>query len=256
MSAAVEFSVDDQIGHLQLNRPEVLNAMDRPLFSRLEVVLGEALIHARKENNPLLVLLVSGAGRAFSAGTDLRELEATSAAAAGELALLENRLMNALADFPRPTVAAVQGYALGGGCELAMACDLRVAAADAVFGQPEIDMGWLPAAGGTFRLASLVGRANALDVILTGRRLGADEAARLGLVQRVVPPIDLMEEAMSVARTLRHKDPFAIGQGLNLLRGRDMFKSRAVAVECEAAVLAECASRPEAQERIRAFLKR
>ena len=95
--------------------------------------------------------------------------------------------MNAGADFPRPTVAAVQGYALGGGCELALACDLRVAADDAEFGQPEIDMGWLPAAGSTFRLPVAIGFGNALDLILTGRRIDAPEAQRLGLVQRLVP---------------------------------------------------------------------
>ena len=255
-TSSVRFSMDDQIGHLQLNRPDVLNAMDRSLFSQLETVLAEAVRHARDEEAPLLALLVSGSGRAFSAGTDLRELEATSEAAAGELALLENRLMNAIADFPRPTIAAVQGYALGGGCELAMACDLCVAAADAQFGHPEIDMGWLPAAGGTFRLAAQIGRANALDLILTGRRIGADEAARLGLVQRVVSPADLMEEAMSVARTLREKDPFAVERGLTVLRGSDTPGSRAAAVAREAGILGECASRPEAQERILRFLKR
>ena len=153
MPRPILFSLREGVGLLRLNRPEVLNALNRGVYGalvrRLEQIAGDGCVRA---------LVIAGRGRAFCAGTDIGELAGATAEEARDLALLENRAFCMLEDLPQPTVAAVQGYALGGGCELALACDLRLAAADAVFGQPEIDLGWIPAAGGTFRLPALIGR--------------------------------------------------------------------------------------------------
>ena len=170
-----------------------------------------------------------------------------------ELALLENRALNQLEDFPRPTIAAIHGYAVGGGCELALACDLRVAADSASLGQPEIDLGWLPAAGATFRLPALVGWARAREMIFTGRRIDAHEAERIGLVQRVVPADTLMDEVLDLARVLSAKDPFVMTHAVQAMAHA---RSREDAVELEADILAACVPRAEAQKRLSAFLER
>ncbi len=242
------YSVDRHIALLQLNRPAVLNAMNRVLYADLQTLLKEA---AADEN--VRVLVVAGRGRAFCAGTDIGELKDSSAAEVRQLALLENGALNQLEDFPRPTIAAIHGYAVGGGCELALACDLRIAADNASMGQPEIDLGWLPAAGATFRLPALVGRAKARELIFSGRRIDAREAERIGLVEGVVPADDLMDQVMELARVLSEKDPFVMNRAVQAL-GRH--RSREEAVELEAEILAECVPRPEVQEGIRAFLKR
>lgn len=248
MADHILFSADHNIGLLRLNRPEVLNAMNQALYADLEVQLQEA---AEDEN--LRVLVVAGCGRAFCAGTDVSELKDRPAEEVRQLALLENRAFNQLEDFPRPTIAAIHGYAVGGGCELALACDLRIAADNASMGQPEIELGWLPAAGATFRLPALIGRARARELIFTGRRIDAREAERIGLVQRVVPTDTLMDEVMDLARVLSAKDPFVMAHAVQTLA---RVRSREEAVELEADILAACVPRPEAQERLSAFLGR
>ena len=247
MANLVLLSISEQIGRLTLNRPEVLNAMNRELFAEFEKRLDEA---ARDES--LRVLVIAGNGRAFCAGTDLCELDGITAEAAGDLALLENQVMNSVADFSWPTIGAIHGYALGGGCELALACDFRLAAESAQFGQPEIDMGWVPAAGGSFRLPDLVGRSRAIDLILTGRRIGAVEAEKWGLVQRVVADANLPAEANKLARTLCAKEPAAVKHAMRILAER---RGREEGVDLEAIALADCATRPEAQRRVREFIK-
>ena len=147
----------------------------------------------------------------------------------------------------------MHGYALGGGCELALACDYRVAAEGAVLGQPEIDMGWLPAAGGTFRLPALIGRARAWEMMATGRRIDAGEAERIGLVQRVVAGDELMGEVMQMGRVLAGKDPQLLRALERALRGG---RSREEAVDLETEFLGRFAATPAAQRKIKAFLKR
>ena len=242
--AGVLFSARDGIGLLELDRPAVLNALSRRMYESLQARLAAAA-----EDAEVRVLIVAGRGRAFCSGTDLSELAGASRESVRALGQLENRVFSRLEDFPRPTIAAIHGYALGGGCELALACDLRLAAEDAVLGQPEIDMGWLPAAGATFRLPALVGPARARELILTGRRVGAGEALGMG---RVVPAAELVVKATRLARDLGAKDAEV------LLRAKEVFSSvggRDEAMRREAEDLAALATRPSAQRRIAEFLE-
>ena len=233
---------------MQLNRPQALNALDREMYLGLEEQLAAAAA-----DDDVRVVVFAGCGRAFCAGTDIGALEGAEADAVRKLALVENGAFNAIEDFPKPTLAALHGYALGGGCELALACDYRVAAASAVLGQPEVDMGWLPAAGATFRLPAAVGRARAWELMATGRHINAVEAERIGLIQRVVEADALMEEVVEMGRLLAQKDPQVLRGLKEVLRGEG---GRPEAVEREAECLARFATAELAQQKIRIFLKR
>jgi enoyl-CoA hydratase len=200
-----ELIVDQKglVGVLTLNRPEALNALNHPLMDQLEEALdrfeGDASIR---------VIVIAGSERAFAAGADISEMQGkTSAQMRADKHLSR---WDKISIFPKPTIAAISGYALGGGCELALACDLRVASETAVFGQPEISIGVIPGAGGTVRLARLLGRALALEMILAGRKLSAQKALSLGLVNRVVPVELFLDEAMNLAREIAAKPPLAV----------------------------------------------
>lgn len=184
-----------RVGIVRLNRPQALNALNRALIGEL----GQA-IEAFDADAGIGCLLLTGSDKAFAAGADIKEM--------ADKTFIEAYLGNFAADWDRaararkPIVAAVAGFALGGGCELAMQCDLIIAADNAKFGQPEIKLGVIPGIGGTQRLTRAVGKAKAMDLILTGRMMDAAEAERSGLVARVVPAANLMEEAMKLADTI------------------------------------------------------
>jgi enoyl-CoA hydratase len=184
-----------RVGIIRLNRPQALNALNRALITEL----GQA-IDAFEADGAVGCLLITGNEKAFAAGADIKEM--------ADKTFIEAYLGNFVGDWDRaararkPIVAAVAGFALGGGCELAMQCDLIIAADNAKFGQPEIKLGVIPGIGGTQRLARAVGKAKAMDMVLTGRMMDAAEAERSGLVARVVPAASLMEEAMKVADTI------------------------------------------------------
>jgi enoyl-CoA hydratase len=192
------------IAVVTLNRPRVRNAIN------LEVVEGiRAALEALSKDVSTRVLILTGAGRdAFASGADIRELRQRRAADA--LRGINSSLFLEIERFPFPTIAAVNGYALGGGCELALACDLRVAGESARFGQPEVGLGIIPAAGATYRLPRIVGSGRAKEMILTGRIIDADEALRIGLVNRVVPDDRVLEEARALAATIASKGPLAL----------------------------------------------
>jgi enoyl-CoA hydratase len=194
---------DGRIAVVRLNRPKQLNALSGALMSALVDALQEL------DADPEIRAIVLGGGeRAFAAGADIAELEAGT-----PISLYENRRIDtwdAIRDLRTPLVAAVSGYCLGGGCELAMLCDLIVASETAKFGQPEINLGVLPGAGGTQRLTRAVGKAVAMDMILTGRMLSAREALELGLVARVVVREAWLTEAKRVAREIAAKGPVAV----------------------------------------------
>ncbi len=194
---------DGAIAVVLLNRPQQLNALSGPLMDELVSAL-----HALDEDGAIRCIVVGGNERAFAAGADIGEL-----ADATPVDLYENRRIDqwdAIRALRTPLVAAVSGYCLGGGCELAMACDLIVASETARFGQPEINLGVLPGAGGTQRLTRAVGKAVAMDVILSGRFLTADEALRAGLVARVVAAEAWLDEAKRVARAIAEKSPVSV----------------------------------------------
>jgi enoyl-CoA hydratase len=196
---------DGAVAVLTLNRPQVLNALNTPTLDELSRAL-----QTLQDDASVRVVIVTGAGRAFVAGADISELAALDSRAAVEYARRGQRVFDRIEHLGKPVIAAVNGYALGGGCELAMACTLRVAADSARFGQPEIELGLIPGYGGTQRLPRLVGKGAALDLLLTGRHVDADEALRLGLVNRVVPSAGLMATARELAASLASKAPVAV----------------------------------------------
>ena len=195
-----------KIAVLTVNRPQALNALNAATLDELANVL------ARVAADPeLRVLLITGAGeKAFIAGADITAMQGMSALEAQAFSEKGQRVMQAIEALPIPVIALVNGYALGGGCELAMSCDWIIAAERAVFGQPEVNLGIPPGFGGTQRLSRLVGRSLALELVITGRQIKADEALRIGLVNEVVPPEQLTEKGLATARLIAAKAPVAV----------------------------------------------
>ncbi len=195
--------IKEGVGRIQLHRPQVLNALNVELVEELVQTMEEM-----DQNSDVRTILLTGDERAFAAGADIKEM---AEATAVEM-LLRNQFStwDRIRRIRKPIIAAVSGYALGGGCELAMACDLIVAAETATFGQPEINLGVMPGAGGTQRLTRAIGKARAMEMILTGRPITAEEAYQAGLVTRVVPVKELEEEAMKLAREIAAKPPIAV----------------------------------------------
>lgn len=206
--------VTDGVATLTLNRPDVLNALDDHTYHCLDEILADL-----EERPEVRTLVLTGAGgRAFSAGADLTYMRALDGERRQAFILLTYRVTNRLAEFPHPTVAAIRGYALGGGFELVMACDLRVAGSDAVFGLPEITLGSVPGSGGVQRLPRLVGPTRAKELIFTGRRLPAAEALAWGLVNAVVDPDQTVETASETARHIASLNPLAVESAKRVLQ--------------------------------------
>ena len=195
-----------KIAVLTVNRPQALNALNAATLDELANVL------ARVAADPeVRVLLITGAGeKAFIAGADITAMQGMSALEAQAFSEKGQRVMQAIEALPIPVIALVNGYALGGGCELAMSCDWIIAAERAVFGQPEVNLGIPPGFGGTQRLSRLVGRSLALELVITGRQIKADEALRIGLVNEVVPPEQLTGKGLAMARLIAAKAPVAV----------------------------------------------
>ena len=207
-SPSVLLTIDDEshIATLTLNRPEALNAISRQLAAELL-----ATCDFLTERPDVWAVIVTGAGeRAFCAGADLKERRMLAPAERAAHTAAIEAAAEALAALPMPTIAAVRGFALAGGAELAIACDLRVAADDATFGFPEVKIGIFPGAGGALRLPRIVGGGAARDLLFTGRRLSAVEAFRLGLVDRLEPPESVPEAAATLAATIATNAPLAV----------------------------------------------
>lgn len=194
---------EGRVGIVQLNRPEARNALNRQLMEELLAALQHF-----EEDAGIGCMVVTGSAKVFAAGADIKQM-----AQATVVEMLGNPFIgywDALKRLTKPVVAAVSGWCLGGGCELAMACDTIVAAESAQFGQPEINLGIIPGAGGTQRLTRAVGKAIAMDMVLSGRRLTADEALRFGLVSRVAPEEGYLEAAIELAAAIAAKSPIAL----------------------------------------------
>lgn len=204
----IALAVDGErhVATLTLSRPEALNAISRELATELQAVCES--IAARTD---VWALIVTGAGdRAFCAGADLKERRMLSADERAAHTVAIEAAAEALAALPMPTVAAIRGFALAGGAELAIACDLRVAAADATLGFPEVKIGIFPGAGGALRLPRIVGSGIARDLLFTGRRVPADEALRIGLIDRLVAPEAVLEMAVELAASIAANAPLAV----------------------------------------------
>lgn len=222
--------IEPGIYRLTVHRPAALNALNAATLD--EITHAVATVAA---NGSARVLLLTGAGeKAFVAGADIAEMQALTAAQAREFSERGMRVMHALEALPLPVIALVNGYALGGGCELALACDWIFASERAVFGQPEVNLGIPPGFGGTQRLARLVGRARALELITTGRQIKAAEALSIGLVNRVVAPEMLAQTGLETARLVAAKGPLAVRWAKQaVLQGADLALNKACALETE-----------------------
>jgi enoyl-CoA hydratase len=189
----------DAIGIITLHRPQALNALCNDLMNEVTHAIGSF-----EADDNIGCMVLTGSAKAFAAGADIKEMAGKSYADAMRMDFITAN-WEAAARARKPIIAAVAGYALGGGCELAMMCDFIIAADTAKFGQPEINLGVIPGAGGTQRLTRLVGKSKAMEMCLTGRMMDAEEAERVGLVSRIVPADDLLDEAVAVAEKIAEK---------------------------------------------------
>jgi enoyl-CoA hydratase len=197
---------DDAVAIVTINRPQVLNALNVATLDEIRRVI----LDLKRDDSVRAVILTGSGEKAFVAGADINELAVQAPIGGRELALAGQHVLDLIEHMGKPVIAAINGYALGGGCELALACTLRIAADTARLGQPEINLGILPGYAGTQRLPRLVGKARAMELILTGAQISASEAERIGLVNRVVPAADLLAEARKLAAALARQAPIAV----------------------------------------------
>lgn len=244
------YDIADRIATITVNRPDKLNALNDALMAEL----GEAISDAVAREDVGAVLL-TGAGRAFVAGADIAELEGQTATSGKARAERGQRTFRLFETSPKPTLAAVNGFALGGGCELAMACHMRIASDKAKFGQPEVKLGIVPGYGGSQRLPRLVGKGRALELLLTGEMIDATEALRIGLVNRVVAGDVLIETARALLTTMLANGPLAMAHCIEAVdRGLDMSLDDAIALE--ASYFGLLSSSADKAEGMRAFLEK
>jgi enoyl-CoA hydratase len=242
--------VAEGVATITINRPEKLNALNAATIGELDAVARE--IRARADVSGAVL---TGSGRAFVAGADISELAGQSPLEARARALRGQEAFRQFEICPKPVVAAVNGFAFGGGCELAMACHMRIASETAKFGQPEVKLGTAPGYGGTQRLPRLVGRGRALELLLTGATIDAQEAWRIGLVNRVVPAADLLETARTLVRQVAANGPIAVAACIDAVdRGLDVPLDDGLALE--AAHFGLLAATSDMGEGTRAFLEK
>jgi enoyl-CoA hydratase len=242
---------DGAVEIVTVNRPKVLNALNSPTISELERVMVEA-----RADNAVRALILTGAGeKSFVAGADINELAVLSPAEGQRHGRRGQAVFDLVEQLGKPVVAAVNGFALGGGCELAMACTLRVAAEHARFGQPEINLGIIPGYAGSQRLPRLVGKGRALEILLTGDMIPASRAYEIGLVNRVVPAAELMAEARKMAAALASKAPVATRYIIEAVNS-GLTMPLADAQLLEASLFGLVASTDDMREGTKAFLEK
>ena len=241
-------------GHLAvvtINRPKALNALNSQTLKDLDVVLEDL-----EKDNDIYAVILTGAGeKSFVAGADISEMKDLNEEQGKEFGALGNKVFLRLENLNKPVIAAIQGFALGGGCEISMACDIRIASDKALFGQPEVGLGITPGFGGTQRLARIVGLGKAKEIIYTASNIKADEAYRIGLVNKVVPLEDLMDEAKKVASKIIANAPVAVKLAKDAInRGTQVAIDEAVAIEAED--FGKCFATEDQTEGMSAFLER
>lgn len=239
-----------QVAVVVIDRPEALNALNSALLEELGQVFSSIAQDAE-----VRAVVLTGEGKAFVAGADIAEMRDLSPSDAHDYALQGAAVFAAIERLRQPVVAAVNGYALGGGCELALACDIRIASERARFGQPEVTLGITPGFGGTQRLPRTVGTSAAMQMILTGKPIDADEALRIGLVNAVHPQDMMLEEAMSLAETIAAAAPLAVQAAKAAFRdGLDRTLDEGIAIEADR--FAECFATEDQKDAMAAFVEK
>jgi enoyl-CoA hydratase len=247
----LQYDKRNAIGYVTINRPDKLNAMNRKVMEELV----DCFQSLQTDDDVRVVILTGSGEKAFVAGADINELARLDALTGREKALIGQRAFNLIENLSKPVIAAINGFAVGGGCELAMACTLRIASETARLGQPEVKIGLLPGYGGSQRLPRLVGKGRALEMILTGEPITAAEAHRIGLVNQVVPQAELLTAAEKLAQKIVANAPLAIKFALEAVNhGLEM--SAAEGQFMEATLFGLCCSTTDMKEGTRAFLEK
>jgi enoyl-CoA hydratase len=245
------FSVEDRIATITINRTDKLNALNVQAKEELKDLMTKI-----KSDPGVDVVIITGSGeKAFVAGTDIKELTELNAETGKSFSAGGQEIFNLIENLGKPVIAAVNGYALGGGCELALACHIRIASENARFGQPEVNLGVIPGYGGTQRLARLVGRGKAMEMVLTGDHIDAHEALRIGLVNKVVAPAELKPSVDALARTIRGKGQVAVRMALkavNMTQETNLTDGQ----ELEASLFGVCCGTKDFKEGTAAFLEK
>jgi len=244
----VMYEAKGPIAYVTVNRPEVLNALDSETWWGLQRAFEDA-----RDDPAVRGVILTGAGKAFIAGADISELADTTAVEAQRKSRFGQSVLDLIENLRKPVIAAVNGFALGGGCETAMACTIRIASEKAKFGQPEVALGLLPGGGGTQRLPRLVGKGRALQLILSGETISAQEAYRIGLVNEVVPAEQLIPRAEAILQKIFANAPIAVAYSLEAVnKGLDIGQAEGLALE--ASFFGLCAGTEDKKEGTDAFL--
>jgi enoyl-CoA hydratase/carnithine racemase len=239
------------IAYVTLNRPKVLNALNTPTWKDLRTAFEDA-----RDDSAVRGVIITGAGdKAFIAGADISELAHVTAVEAEKSSTYGQEVLNLIENLGKPVIAAINGFALGGGCETAMACSIRVASEKAKFGQPEVKLGLIPGGGGTQRLPRLVGKGQALQLILSGAMISAQEAYRMGLVNEVVPAADLITRAEAILKQIFANAPIAVKFSLEAVN-KGLETSQSEGLLLEASYFGLCAATEDKKEGTSAFLEK
>lgn len=242
---------EDHLAIVTINRPKALNALNSETLKDLDTVID----NLEKDSNIYAVILTGAGEKSFVAGADIAEMKDLNEAQGEEFGALGNKVFLRLENLNKPVIAAIQGFALGGGCEISMACDIRIASDKALFGQPEVGLGITPGFGGTQRLPRIVGLGKAKELIYTAQNIRADEALRIGLVNKVVPLEELMAEAKKMASKIIANAPIAVRLCKDAInRGMQVDIDKAVAIEAED--FGKCFASEDQKEGMTAFLER
>ena len=242
---------DGAVALVTINRPQVLNALNTQTLDELR----RAVLDLRRDAGVRAVILTGAGDRSFVAGADINELAVQTPASARDHALEGQHVLDLIENLGKPVIAAINGFALGGGCETAMACTVRIAVESAQFGQPEVKLGLVPGGGGTQRLPRLVGKGRALQLILTGETISAQEAYRIGLVNEVVPAADLLARAEVILKQIAANAPIAVKFSLQAVN-KGLETSQAEGLVLEASYFGICAATEDKKEGTSAFLEK
>lgn len=245
------FDIKDQIAYITFNRPKVLNALNRRTVEELGDALGKA-----GDDAAVRVLILTGSGeKSFVAGADINELAQRTPVDGKDFSLFGQEVFHRLETMGKPSIAAINGFALGGGCELALSCTMRIASKNARLGQPEVKLGIIPGYGGSQRLARLCGKGIAHELILTGEMISADEALRIGLVNRIVEPQELISTAEAIAKKIIANAPLAVQLAMDAIeRGMEMPQEQGLFLE--AALFGLCCATEDMREGTHAFVEK